>query len=151
MIDAIDSCRTKHQIHLWAYVLMPEHVHLLFWPTRGDYSIGRILSALKQPVSKRALLFIKRHAPAFLPQMEEQRLDGTVRHHFWQRGGGYDRNLTEPTAIWSKIDYIHANPVRRGLCERAMDWRWSSAGEHETPGSGPLAIDRESLPRTADG
>jgi putative transposase len=151
MIDAINGCRTKHRVHLWAYVLMPEHVHLLLWPTQAGYCISKILSALKQPVSKRALLFVRANAPSFLQQMEDKRPDGTVRHRFWQRGGGYDRNLTGPTTIWAKIDYIHANPVRRGLCESPTEWQWSSACEYESPGSGLLTIDRESLPRTAQG
>jgi putative transposase len=31
------------------------------------------------------------------------------------------------------IDYIHLNPVRRGLCERCTDWKWSSARYHLWP------------------
>jgi putative transposase len=50
-----------------------------------------------------------------------------VRHRFWQAGGGYDRNVTEPETLRSMIEYIHNNPVRRGLVERADGWEWSSA------------------------
>lgn len=58
-------------------------------------------------------------------------LDWLVGPHgralFWQRGGGYDRNVRGEDALREKIGYIHANPVRRGLVERAEDWVWSSA------------------------
>ncbi len=151
MIDAINESRAKHGFHLWAYVLMPEHVHLLLWPTQPAYSISRILTTLKQPVSKRALLFLRERAPMFLLQMEDRQPNGSRYYRFWQRGGGYDRNFTEPASIWKEIEYIHANPVRRGLCHRATDWIWSSANEHEFPGTGLLTIDRSSLPRTARG
>jgi len=44
---------------LIGYVIMPEHVHLLIYPRAEGYSISRILSTLKQPVSKRAILFVQ--------------------------------------------------------------------------------------------
>jgi putative transposase len=47
---------------------------------------------------------------------------------FWHAGGGYDRNVWEPAAILAMIEFIHNNPVRRGLVARAADWKWSSAG-----------------------
>jgi hypothetical protein len=50
-----------------------------------------------------------------------------VRHRFWQPGGGYDRNITSIAALRAMIDYIHANPVRRGLVAKPEDWEWSSA------------------------
>jgi putative transposase len=53
--------------------------------------------------------------------------DKKIRYRFWQRGGGYDRNLISKDAVISSIQYIHANPVRRGLVETPEDWPWSSA------------------------
>ncbi len=74
------------------------------------------------------------------------------RHYrFWQRGGGYDRNLTEPHTISAEIDYLHMNPARRGLCERAVDWHWSSAADYLAVRQGPLVLHPESLPRTPVG
>jgi putative transposase len=46
---------------------------------------------------------------------------------FWQEGPGFDRNLFCAEAILSSLEYIHHNPVKRGLCRRAVDWKWSSA------------------------
>jgi len=146
MIEAIDRARAKHAFHLWAYVIIPEHVHLLIWPSKHDYSISLILSSIKQSVSKRALAHVRQHSPDFLHRMADRQPDGSVHYRFWQRGGGYDRNVTEPTTVWAEIDYIHANPARRGLCVRSIDWPWSSAAEYEQPGVGPLTTDRESLP-----
>jgi putative transposase len=58
---------------------------------------------------------------------------------FWQAGGGYDRNVFEPKVLLAMIDYLHANLLRRGLVQRAEDWRWSSAGW--TEGKNPLRPD----------
>ena len=52
--------------------------------------------------------------------------DGRHSLRFWQRGGGYDRNLWSAREIRRKIDYIHANPVRHGLVARPEDRPWSS-------------------------
>ena len=151
LLEAIELAREKHHLHVWAYVIMPEHFHLIIWPTIAEYSISSILATIKQSVSKRALVYIREHAPAFLSQMEDRDPNGIIRHRFWLRGGGYDRNLTEPKTIWAEIDYLHTNPVKRGLCAHSIDWPWSSAAEYERPGSGLLRIDRESLPRTPEG
>jgi putative transposase len=145
-IEAIDKARRMHGFHLWAYVLMPEHVHLLVLPTASEYNITLFLSTLKGSVAKRAISFVNRRAPEFLPRMTDLQPNGKRCIRFWQRGGGFDRNLWEPRHIWDMIDYIHANPVRRGLCERPEHWPWSSAGDFLGPGPGDLLIDRNSLP-----
>ena len=44
------------------------------------------------------------------------------------------------------VNYIHDNPVRRGLVEQAEDWKWSSLVEWLEEGSGPIRIDRDSFP-----
>jgi len=46
---------------------------------------------------------------------------------FWQAGSGYDRNLMYGKTIPAIAEYIHANPVRRGLATSAELWPWSSA------------------------
>jgi hypothetical protein len=66
------------------------------------------------------------HAPDWLPRIRV-REGSRVRHRFWQPGGGYDRNIAGGSTLRHVMDYIHANPVRRGLVERPEDWEWSSA------------------------
>jgi putative transposase len=151
LVDAIERARDRHRFDLWAWVIMPEHAHLLICPRDRDYSISSILTTIKQSVAKRSLIYVRQHARAFLSKMEDRQPNGNVSFRFWQRGGGYDRNLIEPGTIWAEIEYLHANPVRRGLCKRPLDWEWSSAREGERPGTGLLRLNLESLPRTKDG
>ena len=147
LIDAIERARLKHRLHIWAYAIMPEHVHLLIWPTEPVYDISDILSSIKQSVTKRALPYVRRQAPVFLRRMEERRPSGVIHYRFWQPGGGYDRNIVEPGTAYRQIEYIHNNPVRRGLCQKPEDWLWSSAADYAGVRVGPLRLDRESLPR----
>jgi hypothetical protein len=58
----------------------------------------------------------------------------------WQRGG-YDRNVTDPATLRTMIDYIHQNPVRRGLVQRATDWPWPSARFCEGALDVPIRMD----------
>jgi putative transposase len=64
---------------------------------------------------------------------------GGVR--FWQRGGGHDRNIVSTDELTEKLAYMHANPLKRGLAERNIDWEWSSARWYAGWRDGTVAID----------
>jgi putative transposase len=61
VLDALALGRERGQFDLWAYVIMPEHVHLVLWP-HPSVRISQILTTLKQSVSKRALLWLEKNA-----------------------------------------------------------------------------------------
>ena len=145
-VEALDRAREKHHLDLWAYVIMPEHVHLILYPREGVVKIADFLYSLKKSVTNRALDFVRRETPGFLRQMEDRQPNGTISYRFWQRGGGYDENLFNPRKVWEKIHYIHMNPVRRELCETPESWPWSSAAAYETGTCHPIRIDFYSLP-----
>ena len=126
LLDALDRARDRWHFELWAYVIMPEHVHLLVCPQDADYRISHILKAVKQPVARSAIRFLREQRSPYLRNLEVRR-NGKVEHRFWQEGGGYDRNIHDERTAWTNVEYIHANPVRRGLAECPTDWAWSSA------------------------
>jgi putative transposase len=105
---------------------MPEHVHLLVYPGEAADKMSLFLQAVKEPVARKAIAYLKANSPAWLSRLRG-RQGKRIRHRFWQPGGGYDRNITTAAALRAVIDYIHANPVRRGLVARPEDWQWSSA------------------------
>ena len=126
LCEALDEARAECGFPLWAYVIMPEHVHLLVYPGDAPEKMPRFLQAVKEPVARKAIRHLKANAPEWLARITV-REGARVRHRFWQPGGGYDRNITSTQALRAAIEYIHANPVRRGLVARAADWEWSSA------------------------
>ena len=127
VIEALDRARCDQDFELWAYVIMPEHVHVLLLPRRPQYRIASILKAIKQSVSRRGVHFLRDCAPELLEPLKVTWPTGRSEYRFWQQGGGYDRNFASPGAVWKVVDYIHNNPVRRGLADCATDWQWSSA------------------------
>jgi putative transposase len=126
-VEAMDRGRLRLDFALWAYVIIPEHVHVLLWPRQPAYEIRLIRTALKVPVQRQALGYLRRHAPAYLEKLLDAQPNGEVHHRFWQRGGGYDRNVHETSTLRKMMEYIHNNPVRRGLVSQPTDWPWSSA------------------------
>jgi len=126
-IDAMEHARQHRNFLLWAFVIMPEHVHVLLWPQDKDYEIRLMRAAIKIPVQRKALAYLRREAPEFLGRLRDEQPSGKVNYRFWQRGGGYDRNVQEPATLRTMIEYIHNNPVRRGLVSQPTDWPWSSA------------------------
>jgi len=141
LADSIEDARKKLDFSLWAYVFMPNHVHLIVhFGWSANYEVAEVLREIKQPVSRKALAFVRAEAPHWLPRLSQRR-GQRIEHHFWQRGGGYDRNITEPATLMRMIDYIHLNPVRKQLVERAADWKWSSANWYVNHAPGELTID----------
>ena len=89
---------------------MPEHVHLLLSePERGNLAV--VLQMLKQIVS--------------------QKLNEHATTSFWQPRY-YDFNVWRESKLTEKLDYMHQNPVQRGLVTRPEDWKWSSALHYST-------------------
>src|SRR5262245_26894755 len=71
-VDALDKARKRRNFALWAYVIMPEHIHVLIWPRDEIYEIRLIRTALKVPVQRRALAYVRRNAPAFLERLRDE-------------------------------------------------------------------------------
>ena len=129
-VEALAQSRAQHGFELWAWVIMPEHVHLLILPkTTGggaQQKVSAILADIKRPVGQRAIAYLEEHAPDFLERIKFRNKNRAYRR-FWQAGSGYDENIDDPSALYEIATYIHNNPVRRGLVARPEDWKWSSA------------------------
>jgi len=113
LVDAINAARRKHDFDLWAYVFMPNHVHLIICPRQEQYSISSILLSIKQPVARKAIAYLRTNSPTGLQLLATGQ--PAKPYQFWQKGGGYDRNVTSVEILTEAIQYIHNNPARKGL------------------------------------
>jgi REP-associated tyrosine transposase len=130
MIESLVAAKQKHAYYLLAFVIMPEHVHLLVSPHRTEYNISGFLQGVKQPVARKAGIWLRKNNVKLLEQLQCFSKGG-YRFRFWQAGGGYDRNILSRETMLKVIEYIHANPVRRKLVEQPSDYWWSSAAWFE--------------------
>ena len=116
----------SHDIALWAYVFMPEHVHLLVKPRRESYDMAAFLTDMKGQFSKRMATHLAATGSSLLERLRIRVRPGTVRFRFWQEGGGFDKNIWAMRLAVEKGEYCHWNPVKRRLVKSPELWRWSS-------------------------
>ena len=150
LAESIEEAAAALRFQLIAFVFMPEHVHLLVRPTDPEATaddVSSFLATLKRPLSRRVKAALQAGgtttAQRLLDRLMVRTRPGTTAFRFWQEGPGYDRNLQTDKAILASIDYIHQNPVKRGLVKEAAKWKWSSARWYISDGK---QIDSE-LPR----
>lgn len=125
--DSLKAACESEGFGLVAFVFMPEHVDLLVVPQTAKSDISRLLARTKQPASKKIKQLLVNSNSALIEKLTVRERPGKYCFRFWQEGPGFDRNIYSSEAIAASIDYLHMNPVKRGLCEKAIDWKWSSA------------------------
>lgn len=133
-VDHLGAAKARDRFHLIAWVLMPDHLHLIIVPNHAIASMDQVLTRLKGDFAREVIGRWKELDARILNRITH----ANGRRRFWQHGGGYDRNIRDEDELWEKIDYIHANPVRRGLVSAIIDWPWSSARWYEGDRAGSL-------------
>ena len=96
-------------VEVWAWVLMPNHVHMILAPSDAD-GIRRALALVHRRYAGHVHARLKRTG------------------HFWQ--GRFGCVAMDEEHLCAAVRYIALNPVRAGLVERAEEWRWSSVQTH---------------------
>ena len=143
---ALERVRKSFDLRVYGYVVMPEHVHLLLSePHRG--TLADALKSLKQGVARRLIgtAPLKPKAGLSGPPVgvggSPMGLGGQPEH-VWQKRY-CDFNIRNYSQFVEKLRYIHRNPVKRGLCDRAEDWEWSSFRHYATGLEGRVEIESE--------
>lgn len=105
-LDLLCESSARARTEVWAYCLMPNHVHIILVPSDED-GLRRTFADLH----RRYTGFINARA----------RTTG----HLWQ--GRFGSVVMDETHLKNAVRYVTLNPVRARLVGRAQDWRWSSA------------------------
>jgi putative transposase len=134
-IKILAETRKRYGFRLIGSVVMPEHVHMLIGECRRA-TPAKVIQVLKQRVA-RAMRGKRRAVRGQLRLRFPE--DGVGLRRFWQRRY-YDFNVRSKEKLREKLDYMHANPVKRGLVVHPRDWPWSSCSFYEQ-GEGPLRMD----------
>ncbi len=93
-----------------AWVIMPNHVHVVLWPHPG-HTLSEILHSWKSFTSKEANKLLHRKGETF-----------------WQ-AESFDHIIRDDDERERLVHYVENNPVKAGLCAQTGDWNWSSAHE----------------------
>ena len=124
----LEQVRRKYRFVVLGYVVMPEHVHMLIMEPEGG-TVATVVQVLKQRTARRLL---PRKRPGQARLWEEE-------GHFWQTRY-YDFNVWSERKRIEKLNYMHMNPVRRGLVRAPELWGWSSYRDYFLGESGPVQL-----------
>ena len=130
LLAVLEASRRRLGFLLCGYVLMPEHWHALIWPSY-PLRLDQVLNDAKK------IMTLRLHA-----QLGTR---GSLwQHQFWDRFVRHAKEFNE------RLEYMHRNPVRKGLVNHPGDWRWSSynnfALDKATVAACPIQIDYVRLP-----
>lgn len=130
ILKCFDESRSRLGFALCGYVLMPDHWHALVCPSY-PLTVSRVVQDIKYVSARRLNRLRGCRGPVW-------------QHQFWDRFVRHAKELNE------RFDYMHLNPVRRGLVIKPEDWHWSScrsfALDESTRRACPIRIDYVSLP-----
>ena len=125
LLETAEQCH----VEFLSWVIMPNHFHLIVRGADTGPEIKSFLISYKTRSAKAILPLIAVERPELYARAE----DSSGKPRLWLRGGGYDRLIFSARELEEKIAYIEANPVRRGLCLRPEDYKWSSAFQYKSP------------------
>jgi REP element-mobilizing transposase RayT len=124
-VEALAETRRRFPLKLIGYVVMPDHTHLIINPVNRD--ISAVMNSLKSAVARKIIDWLKEfnHASSLRKLALETPQKRGHTHSVWQKDFS-SIDLWSPKFIRQKLNYIHLNPVRAGLCKHPAEWRWSS-------------------------
>ena len=111
----------SHRYDLIAWVVMPNHVHVMIH-VYPEIQLGRIVQSWKGFTGKRIAQFVGEQARTRAGARGSQEPSKSI----WMREY-WDRFIRDETHFLNAIDYIHQNPVKAGLAASPEQWPWSSA------------------------
>ena len=126
VLNSLDWLRRNGRMSLFAFVLMPSHLHAIVKPR--DRSIADLLQDFGSFTAHEIIRLLKRDGRAdLLDFFRAQRRDARHQHSIWQDIQA--KNVHSPEFLREKLDYIHNNPLAKEwqLAETRSDYRYSSA------------------------
>ncbi len=122
--QSLNEARQSGEFLIFAYVIMPDHLHVI---TDRPRQPSEILRFVKGITAHRVIAYLKEQGyQTSLEKLRHQEKDRGYRYSLWQHESNV-LELTSESFFMQKVNYIHLNPVRAGLVEKAVDYRWSSA------------------------
>jgi putative transposase len=118
-VECRRATRLRNDFLIFAYVIMPEHLHILVYPRNTT-----LTDVLRNFKSKTAF---------------ELRKSGRSEGAVWQPRF-FDFVCRRVRDFWSKVEYIRRNPVEAGLAKNSDEWKWSSAAREPLFVADPIQL-----------
>jgi REP element-mobilizing transposase RayT len=141
-VNTLNEVRQRYPYKLIGYVVMPDHAHAIV--NRSTDRVSDWLRRVRGNSARQILLWLRdeQHLSSLkkLELTRPQKRNHT--HAVWQKDPSVI-DLWSPKFIRQKLNYLHMNPVRAGLCEHPAKWKWSSYRAYlpHQPDEIPIEID----------
>jgi len=148
IIDSFEYCIKNKGMILYSYVIMSNHIHMIVQSNEGKLS--DLIRDFKKFTSKTILEKIQSEPESRREWILERLKLATASHsrnknyQFWQLGNHAEAIYSEKF-MWSKIDYIHFNPVKAGIVAKPQDYIYSSASNY-IHGKGIIDVEIVKIP-----
>lgn len=146
LISNIKHYQGKYEFDILGYVIMPSHLHWIVQvdKSRGTisdimrdikkYSAWDIMEVLENMKRKDFTEIFKRNAVGYKDR----------KRKFWKKRFD-DQVIRNQKMFWTKLKYIHNNPVKAGIVARPEDYKYSSARNYIAGDNSILKVNTEML------
>ena len=148
VIECLDYCIKNKSMIVYGYAIMSNHIHIIV--QSGDGKLSDLMRDFKKFTASKIIEKIKSDPESRREWILERFKLATENHsrnknyQFWQYGN-HPEEIYSTKFMWSKLDYIHLNPVRAGLVEKASHYIYSSASNYVCD-KGILEIEKADIP-----
>lgn len=128
LLDCWAYQRDHAGLRLYGYVVLENHLHFI----AQARNLSKCVSSFKSFTARQILDWMHAHGMGhWLDRLHhtKQKHKTDRKYQFWQEGVHAELVLSEAMML-EKLEYIHANPVKRGYVSLAEHWRYSSAGHY---------------------
>jgi len=142
--DAFDEARRSAGFLIFAYVIMPDHTHILTDNARDMKDVLRFINGIS---AKRVIDHLKNNGfESSIAKLRIQERENKHKHSVYEHHPNALR-VTGEDAFMQKVNYIHLNPVRAGLVERPDEYLYSSARQwhRRAADDEPLIVDLDKI------
>ncbi len=139
LINAFTYSQRNKKLKIYSYVIMPEHFHMV---CESDNMV-KVFQSIKSYSAKRIIETYKdlediQTIEQF--QVSKKEYKATSKYQIWQEGF-HPKAILSEEMFSQKVNYIHFNPVKRGLVKEMTDYKYSSAGDFFLKVKGVIDLD----------
>ena len=133
IINNLNYCIQNKSMVLYGYVLMSNHIHMIVQSDTNDLS--GLIRDFKKHTAKKIIIQIQNESESrreWILELCSKAIESHNRNKEYQiwRYGNHPEEIYSDKFLWSKLDYIHLNPVRAGIVKKASHYIYSSASNY---------------------
>jgi REP element-mobilizing transposase RayT len=125
VLESWRFAQRERELKLFGYVILENHLHFI----ASAPDLSDVVQRFKSFTARQIVELLERKSEqALLQQLHSHKLRHKTQseHQVWEEGS-HPQQIQNDEMMWQKLEYIHANPIRRGYVDDPLHWRYSSA------------------------